>query len=83
MQYEDKHASISLANSISSFVVSGPDRTLAALIQTLSAATKMDSRPPARVPVFPEEAGSRHPISPDHHSLSLRPSRRRPVPNRQ
>ncbi|KAL2018201.1 hypothetical protein VTK56DRAFT_1174 [Thermocarpiscus australiensis] len=46
----DKHASIALANSISSFVVSGPERTLAALIQTFHAASGRDPRTPARVP---------------------------------
>jgi fatty acid synthase subunit beta len=46
----NKHASISLANSAASFVVSGPERTLAALIQTLDAPSAMNSRPLARVP---------------------------------
>ncbi len=46
----DKHAAIALANSNSSFVVSGPERTLAALIHALQAASGMDSRPLARVP---------------------------------
>ncbi|KAK4153968.1 beta subunit of fatty acid synthetase [Chaetomidium leptoderma] len=46
----EKHASIALVNSISSFVVSGPERTLAALIQTLHAPSGRDSRLPARVP---------------------------------
>lgn len=45
-----KHASIALANSITNFVVSGPERTLAALVQTLHATSGKDPRPPARVP---------------------------------
>jgi fatty acid synthase subunit beta len=46
----DKHASIALTNSVSSFVVSGPERTLAALVQTLHAPSNLDSRSTARVP---------------------------------
>ncbi|KAH6611791.1 hypothetical protein B0J18DRAFT_375716, partial [Chaetomium sp. MPI-SDFR-AT-0129] len=52
----DKHASIALANSIYSFVVSGPERTLAALIQTLDATSGGDPRAPARVPYSQRKA---------------------------
>ncbi len=46
----NKHAAIALVNSNSSFVVSGPERTLAALIHALQATSGMDTRPLARVP---------------------------------
>ncbi|KAL1842324.1 hypothetical protein VTJ49DRAFT_5492 [Mycothermus thermophilus] len=45
-----KQASISLENSATSFVVSGPERTLAALVQTLNAPSAVASGPQARVP---------------------------------
>ncbi|KAL2132510.1 hypothetical protein VTI74DRAFT_3729 [Chaetomium olivicolor] len=47
----DKHAHMALANSSSSFVVSGPERTLAALTQNLNAASgKGQAHSSARIP---------------------------------
>lgn len=44
------HAHIALVNSASNFVVSGPERTLAALIASLKAASAKDAQSQARMP---------------------------------
>ncbi|KAL2267370.1 hypothetical protein VTJ83DRAFT_4647 [Remersonia thermophila] len=47
---QQNQVSISLENSTTSFVVSGPERTLAALVQTLNAPSAVASGPQGRVP---------------------------------
>jgi fatty acid synthase subunit beta len=46
----DKHAHVALVNSVSNFVVSGPERTLAALIRSLQVASATDAQSQTRVP---------------------------------